>query len=90
MFICGKWKFILGDPLKDPKEANHSNILWGGEITNENGYNKHVMGSGENSTIISMLIVLDSTIRIPQLEAYGEGLPMPRVGALGCMRRDNR
>ena len=82
MLICGEWKFILGDPLKDPKEANHSKILWGEETTNESGYNKHLMGLGENSIVISMPIVLNSTIGIPWLEAYREGLSMHRVGAL--------
>ena len=82
MLICGKWKFILGDPLKDPKEANHYKILWGAKTTIESGYNKHLMGLGENSTVISMPIVLNSTIGIPWLEAYREGLSMPRVGAL--------
>ena len=56
--------------------------MGGGKTTNESGYNKHLMGSGENSTIISMPIVLNSTIGIPWFEAYREGLLMPRVGTL--------
>ena len=70
MLICGEWKFLLGDPLKDPKEANHSKILWQGEIMNESGYNKHLMGSGTNSTIISIPIVLNSTMGIPRIEVF--------------------